>query len=86
MTGRVALGEALYGKRIRALGLGTRTVVLAPLSESFATSTYRLDMSMRDKLKTRVKVAARGVSAIAASLLSIRPTRALALRLADRML
>ncbi len=86
MTGRVAIAEGLYGSRKRGLSLGAKAVGLAFLSESAMTSTYNLAMPREEKRKARINAGMRGIAAIAVSLLSIRPTRKIALRTAERAL
>ncbi|MDB5182704.1 MAG: hypothetical protein JWO47_488 [Candidatus Saccharibacteria bacterium] len=86
MTGRVALAEGLYGEKSMGIKLGLSQLALAPVSENAGIAPFILHMPFPDRWKARAKAAARGAGAIGATLLSYRPARGLALRVADRVL
>jgi hypothetical protein len=87
ITGRAALSEALYGKRRRAISLGTIAVGFAFITESQGVAIpSATPLPASERLKAGIRSAARGVGAITVAALSYRPTRSTALRLANKLL
>ncbi len=84
MLGRSSITESLYGELETGWHQARRAVLLAPYSESGATTTFNLGMPISQRLLARRNAFARGGAALAVAGSISVGARGLALNIANR--